>query len=68
MANPPPPPSLWQHVAWRLEALAFDVFNGLFRLLPVDAASWLGGKLFRLIGPLTKTHAVARQNLKSTQL
>jgi KDO2-lipid IV(A) lauroyltransferase len=64
MAKPPPPPSKWQHVVWRFEALAFDVFNGLFRLLPVDAASWLGGALFRLIGPLTKTHAVAQQNLK----
>jgi KDO2-lipid IV(A) lauroyltransferase len=63
MAKPPPPPSKWQHVVWRLEAVAFDLFNGLFRLLPVDAASWLGGKLFRLIGPLTKTHEVARQNL-----
>lgn len=64
MAKPPPPPSKWQHVVWRFEALAFDLFNGLFRLLPVDAASWLGGKLFRLIGPLTKTHAVAQQNLR----
>lgn len=64
MANASPPASWWQHVAWRLEALAFDAFNGLFRLLPVDAASWLGGMLFRLVGPLTSTHAVARRNLE----
>ncbi len=64
MATPPPNPSKGQDLAWRLEALAFDLFNGLFRLLPVDAASWLGGRLFRLIGPITKTHEVARQNLK----
>ncbi|MDP2258656.1 MAG: lysophospholipid acyltransferase family protein [Caulobacter sp.] len=63
MANPPPPPSKWQDVVWRLEALAFDLFNGLFRLLPLDFASWLGGRLFRLLGPITKTHAVAEQNL-----
>ncbi|MBP7705243.1 MAG: lysophospholipid acyltransferase family protein [Caulobacter sp.] len=64
MAKPPPPPSKWQHVVWRFEALIFDVFNGLFRLLPVDTASWLGGRLFRLIGPLTRTHRVAVQNLR----
>lgn len=64
MAKPPPPPSKGQHLVWRLEAFAFDAFNLLFRLMPVDAASWLGGKLFRLIGPLTKTHAVAVANLK----
>lgn len=64
MANPPPQPSVGQRIAWRLEAFAFDVFNGLFRLMPVDAASWLGGKLFRLVGPLTKTHKVAADNLK----
>lgn len=64
MAKPPPPPSKGQHVVWRLEALAFDAFNLLFRLLPVDAASWIGGKLFRLIGPRTKTHDVAVANLK----
>jgi KDO2-lipid IV(A) lauroyltransferase len=63
MAKPPPPPSKWQDVVWRLEALAFDLFNGLFRLLPLDFASWLGGRLFRLLGPFTKTHAVAEQNL-----
>jgi len=64
MANPPPPPAKGQHLAWRLEAVGFDVFNLLFRLMPIDAASWLGGKLFRWLGPLTKTHAVAVQNLK----
>lgn len=61
MANAP---SKSQDFAWRLEALLFDVFNGLFRLLPIDAASWLGGKLFRLLGPLTSTHRVAVQNLR----
>jgi len=64
MAKPPPPPSKGQHLVWRLEAVGFDLFNALFRLLPIDAASWIGGKLFRWLGPLTKTHQVAVQNLK----
>ncbi|MDP1632465.1 MAG: lysophospholipid acyltransferase family protein [Caulobacter sp.] len=56
--------SFGQDLTWRLEAGAFDLFTGLFRLLPVDAASWLGGALFRLFGPLTRTHALAEQNLR----
>ena len=56
--------SFGQDLAWRLEALGFDVFTVLFRLLPVDAASWLGGAMARLIGPLTKTHRLADQNLQ----
>ena len=63
MAKPPSQTPMGQDIAWRLEALAFDLFNGLFRLLPLDLASSLGGRLFRLIGPLTRTHAVAEQNL-----
>lgn len=63
MAKPPSQTPTGQDIVWRLEALAFDVFNSLFRLLPLDLASWLGGQLFRLLGPLTKTHAVAEQNL-----
>ncbi|MFZ4606242.1 MAG: lysophospholipid acyltransferase family protein [Caulobacter sp.] len=56
--------SFGQDLAWRLEAVLFDVFTFLFRLLPVDAASWLGGALARAIGPLTKTHRIAEQNLR----
>lgn len=56
--------STGQDLIWRLEAVGFDVFTFLFRLLPVDAASWLGGAIARLIGPLTKTHKVADQNLR----
>ena len=56
--------STGQDLIWRLEAIGFDVFTFLFRLLPVDAASWLGGAAGRLIGPLTKTHALADQNLR----
>jgi KDO2-lipid IV(A) lauroyltransferase len=56
--------SVGQDIAWRLEALGFDLFTFLFRLLPVDVASWMGGAVCKLLGPLTPSHDVARRNLK----
>ena len=43
-------------------ALAWIVF-GLFRLLPLDAASWTGGWLGRKIGPFLGGSKTARRNL-----
>jgi KDO2-lipid IV(A) lauroyltransferase len=56
-------PSLGQDLIWRLEALGYDVATFLFRLLPVNWGSALGGKLLRLVGPLTSTHRTARINI-----
>jgi KDO2-lipid IV(A) lauroyltransferase len=56
--------SMGQDLAWRLEALGFDIFTAFFRALPVDWASSLGGAVCRLLGPLTPNHAVARRNLE----
>lgn len=56
-------PSFKQDLAWRLEAIGFDLFTFLFRLLPTDAASWIGGKLVKAIGPLSGSHKIARRNL-----
>jgi len=36
---------------------------GLFRLLPVDAASALGGRIARLVGPRLGSDRIARRNL-----
>jgi KDO2-lipid IV(A) lauroyltransferase len=36
---------------------------GFFRLLPLDAASYLGGRLACLIAPLLKWHRIAAKNL-----
>jgi KDO2-lipid IV(A) lauroyltransferase len=52
-----------QDLAWRAEAVFYDVFTFLMRLMPTDFASDVGGALFRLLGPLTKTHKLAWQNL-----
>ncbi|MBU4435134.1 MAG: lysophospholipid acyltransferase family protein [Alphaproteobacteria bacterium] len=53
-----------QDLFWRLEALGFDLFIAMFRLLGVDAASNLGGWLGRTFGPLSGAHKVAERNLK----
>ncbi|CAN5228197.1 lysophospholipid acyltransferase family protein [soil metagenome] len=57
-------PSRAQDLAWRLEAFGYDLFVGLFRLFPLDWASWIGGKLLRVIGPLNSAHRTARINIE----
>ncbi|HUC61090.1 MAG TPA: lipid A biosynthesis lauroyl acyltransferase [Alphaproteobacteria bacterium] len=46
-----------------LEAGAVALVLTFFRLLPLDAASWLGGRLARLVGPLLPVARVAERNL-----
>lgn len=46
-----------------LEAAGLYVLFALFRLLPLDVASQLGGALARLIGPFLSAQQVARRNL-----
>ena len=53
-----------QQLAWRAEAIAFDLFGGLFRLVGADAASALGGALLRTFGPLTGTSRTAERNMR----
>jgi KDO2-lipid IV(A) lauroyltransferase len=53
-----------QDLLWRAEALGFDLFIGVVRLLGVDAASAFGGWLGRTAGPLSSAHKVATRNLK----
>ncbi|MFC3076521.1 lysophospholipid acyltransferase family protein [Phenylobacterium terrae] len=59
-----PRPSLAQDLLWRLEALAFDIFVGLIRLLPVDTVSNFGGWLVKTIGPLTGTQRIVERNIE----
>lgn len=51
-------------VVFVIEAAFAYTLWGLFRLLPLDVASWLGGALLRRIGPLTSAHRVAADNLR----
>jgi len=55
---------LGQDLLWRAEALGFDLFIGVVRLIGVDAASAFGGWLGRTVGPLSGAHKVATRNLK----
>ncbi|MDP8915751.1 MAG: lipid A biosynthesis acyltransferase, partial [Pseudomonadota bacterium] len=57
-------PPFAQRLAWRAEALAFDLFSALFRLMGVDAASALGAGLLRTFGPLTGAHRTAERGLR----
>ena len=63
MADPAPRASFAQHLAWRLEAAAYDVMSGLLHLLPVDWVSDAGAALFKVIGPLTPNQRIAGRNI-----
>lgn len=56
-------PALAKPIRYRIEAiLAYGLF-GLFRLLPVDVVSAIGGALAGWFGPLSRAHRTAQQNL-----
>lgn len=56
-------PTLAKPIQYRVEAaLAYGLF-GLFRLLPIDLVSAIGGKLARWFGPLSRAQRTAQQNL-----
>jgi KDO2-lipid IV(A) lauroyltransferase len=57
-------PSFAQNLAWRLEALGFDLLGLLFRLMPIDTASSVGAAFLRLLGPMTGAHKTAERNLR----
>lgn len=57
------PPGVVEHLAWRAEALGYDVLNAGLRALPVDRASALGGWMMRRLGPLSSADRYARQNI-----
>ena len=57
-------PSIWRHLGWSIEAGAFDLLTFAVRLLPLDAASWLGGAVVRALGPMTGTQRIVERNLR----
>jgi len=56
-------PSLARDLAWRLEALAFDLTSAVARLFPVEWVSAAGGWLFRRLGPLTPSARMVSRNI-----
>lgn len=53
-----------RRLAWALETAAYDAFAIVFRALPLDVASVGGGAFLRLLGPLSRAHRTAEQNLR----
>ncbi len=58
------PPEWRRRLMWRLEVLAFDTLSGFMRLLPVDAASALGGWFLTTFGPMTGVRKTVDRNLR----
>ncbi|MDE8349318.1 MAG: lauroyl acyltransferase [Acidocella sp.] len=52
-----------QDLSYRLQGMAARLLMQFFRMLPLDTASWAGGKLARTLGPLTSAHKTATKNL-----
>ncbi|WP_193173151.1 lipid A biosynthesis lauroyl acyltransferase [Nisaea nitritireducens] len=49
---------------FRLEAVLLAVLLFVVRLLPLTAASWIGGKVLQIVGPFLPAHRTARRNLE----
>ncbi len=66
MAKPRGPLASWltRRVAYPLEAVLVHGVCGLFRALPVDRASALGGWIGRTVGPRLRGTRTARRNLE----
>jgi len=56
--------SPFQWTQWFVEAGLWHLILGLFRLLPIETASAIGGWCLRKIGPLTSAHKTALINIK----
>jgi len=48
---------------YKFEAAAVSLLFAAFRLMPLDAASWLGGFMARSIGPFLRANKIAKNNL-----
>jgi KDO2-lipid IV(A) lauroyltransferase len=57
-------PALSHRIAWRLEALGYDLLTGVFGLMPLDWASACGAALVSFLGPLNGANRTARINLR----
>jgi Kdo2-lipid IVA lauroyltransferase/acyltransferase len=56
--------SFGKDLGWRLEAFALDVMSAVVRRFPVSWVSGAGGRLLRLLGPLTRYQKLVERNLR----
>ena len=59
-----PRPSAGQDFVWRIEIVLYDTLAAVLRLFPVDWVSALGAAVFQAVGPLTRNHRVAFDNIR----
>ena len=57
-------PSFAQDLIWRVEVATYDVISAVLRLIPIAWASALGGAVFQAVGPLTRAHKTASDNIR----
>ncbi len=50
-------------ILYPLQYLLFLKIYFFLKLLPINYASYLGGKVFKIFGPFTKTHKTVRKNI-----
>ncbi len=53
-----------KHIRYIFEAFLVFLMLGIFRLLPLDFASYIGGAIARTFGKFHKTDSIARKNIK----
>jgi KDO2-lipid IV(A) lauroyltransferase len=53
-----------RQLSWRAQTWAYDAVAFLVRLLPVEAASALGGAIVSVLGPRTSKHRIVTRNLE----
>lgn len=56
--------TFFRKAAYFSEAALLLLVVVIFKLLPLDSASSVGGRLARLIGPLLRAHRIAQNNLR----
>lgn len=57
-------PPFAQDLLWRAEVVVYDLLAGLLRLIPIDWASALGAAVFKALGPLSRAHRTASDNIR----
>ena len=55
--------SFWRDLRYRFEYLGLRFLIGIVRLLPLDIAATISGKIWRLVAPYNRRHKRALSNL-----
>ena len=53
-----------KQISYILEFITIFIFFSILKILPINLVSCIGGKLFQILGPLSKYHKIAISNYK----